>query len=64
MLEASCGLEVSEIVLTQQRNHEDTEDVMALGSPKDVSNSGVSIKLVRMESKCFSKSAIEWSRKE
>ena len=51
MLEASCGLEVSEIVLTEWRNPEKTEDVMASGSSKDVSNSVISMESVRMESK-------------
>ena len=37
IVEASCSLEVSEIVLTEQRNPEETEDVMASGSSKDVS---------------------------
>ena len=64
MLGASCGLEVSEIVLTEWRNQEETEDVMASASSKDVSNSGVSMESVRMESKPYSKSATAWSRKE
>ena len=61
---ASCSLEVSEIVLTKWRNPEETEDVMASGSSKDVSNSGVLMESVRMESKPCSKSATAWSRKE
>ena len=54
---ASCSLELSERVLTEQENSEDTEDVMTQGSSKDVSNSIVS-GLVKMESKPCSKSAI------
>ena len=34
MLGASCGLELSERVLTKHRNPEDTEDVMTLASPR------------------------------
>ena len=64
MLGASCGLELSEIVVTEQRNLEETEDVKASGSSKDVSNSGVSMELVRMESKPCLKSAMAWFRKE
>ena len=41
MLGGSCGLEASEIVLTEQRNSEETEDVMASGLSKALSNSGV-----------------------
>ena len=41
MLVVSCGLEVSETVITWQRNPKETEEVMTLGSSKDVSNSGV-----------------------
>ena len=55
---------VSEIVVTKQRNPEETEDVMASGSPKDVSNSGVLMESVRMESNPCSKSATAWYRKE
>ena len=49
-LGASCGLEVSEGVLTQCRNAKVTEDVMTLGSLNDVYNSGVSMESVMMES--------------
>ena len=42
MLGASCGLELSERILTKQRNPEETEDGMASGSSKEASNSGVS----------------------
>ena len=51
MLGASWCLEVSEIVLTEHRNPEETEDVIASGSSKDMSNSGVSMESVRMEFK-------------
>ena len=64
MVGASCSLELSESVLNEQRNPEETEDVMASGSSKDVSNSGVARELVRMKSKPYSKSATAWSRKE
>ena len=64
MLGVSCSLEASEKVLAKQRNPEETEDVMASGSSKDVSNSGVLMESVRMESKSCSKSATAWSRKE
>ena len=58
MLEASCGLELSERVLTEQRNQEETEeDVTASGSSGEVSNSGVLSESVRMESKPCVKSA-------
>ena len=61
---ANCSLELLEIVLTHWRNPEETEDLMASGSSKDVFNSGVSMESVRMESKSCSKSAMAWSRKE
>ena len=64
MLGASCSLEVSEIVQTEQRNPEETEDVMASGSSKEESNSDISMESVRMKSKPCSKSATAWSRKQ
>ena len=63
MLGASCGLEVSETVLTKWRNPEET-GVMTSGSSKNVSNSGISIETVRMESRPCSKSTAAWSRNE
>ena len=63
MLGASCSLKLPVIVLTEQRNQKETEDVMASGSSKDVSNSGVSMESVRMESKPCSESATAWSKK-
>ena len=48
MLGSSCGLELSERVLTEQRNPEEIEDVMSSGSSKEVSNSGVLSESVRM----------------
>ena len=63
MLGASCGIEITEIVHTKQRNPEETEDVMASGSSKDVSHSGVTMESVRIESKPCSKSATAWSRR-
>ena len=54
MLGANHSLGLSEIVLTEWRNPEETEDIMASGSSKDVSNSGLSMELVRMESNPFS----------
>ena len=62
MLGASCGLEISEIVLTEWRTLQETADVIASGSSKDISNSGFSIGSVQMESKPCSKSATTWSR--
>ena len=47
MLGASCGLELSERILTEQRKPEKAEEVMAPGSSKEVSNSGVSRDSVR-----------------
>ena len=64
MLGAGCSLELSEIISNESRNPEETEDVMASGSSRDVSNFGVSMESVRMESKPCSKSATAWSRKE
>ena len=55
ILEANCSLEVSETVLMEQRNPEETEAVMTSGWLKYMSNSSVSSKSVRMESKPFSK---------
>ena len=43
MLGASCALEVSETVLTEWRNPEESEEGMTSGSSKDVSNSSVSM---------------------
>ena len=63
MLGASCSLEVSEKVLTEWKNPEETEYVMASGSSKDVSKSSVLMESVRMESKLCLKSAMDWSRK-
>ena len=57
MLGASCGLELSERVLTEWRNPEETEDVMASGSSREVCNSGVSTDSVRIESNPCLKSA-------
>ena len=58
MLGESCGLELSERVLIEQRNPEETEeDVTASGSSREVSNSGVLSESVRMESKPWLKSA-------
>ena len=57
MLGAICGLELSERVLTEQRNPEETEDVMTSVSSREASNSGVSSESVRMESKPCSKLA-------
>ena len=49
-------LRISERVLTKWRNPEETEeDVMASGSSREVSNSGVSSESVGMESKPCSK---------
>ena len=64
MLGASCSLEVSETVLSEQRNPEEMEEVMTSDSLKGVSNSSVLMELVRMESKPCSKSASDWSRNE
>ena len=64
MLGASCSLKVSEIVLTEWSSPGETEDVMALGSSKDASNSSVLMDSVKMESKPCSKSAKARSRKE
>ena len=57
MLGASCGLELSERVLIKQRKPEETEDVVASDSSKEVYNSGVSREELRMESKPCSMSA-------
>ena len=51
-------------MLTKQRNLKETDAVMASGSSKDVSNSGVSMESVRMEPKPSSKSVTAWSRKD
>ena len=58
-LGARCSLEVSEIVITECRNREEGENVMASGSSKDVSNFSVS-----MESKPCSKLATAQCIKE
>ena len=64
MLGASCGLEVSETVLTKWRKSEETEEVIASGSWNDVSNSGILMEPVMMEFKPSLKPATAWSRKE
>ena len=64
MLVASCDLEVSDAILTKQRNPEETEEVMTSGSSKDMSNSAVLMESVMMETKPCSKSATAWSRNE
>ena len=64
ILGVSCGLKVSEKVLIEQRNTEETDDVPASGSSKDVSNSGVLMESMRMEYKPCSKAAAAWSRKK
>ena len=64
MLRASSGFKISETVLTEYRNHEETEEVMTQGSSKEVSNSDVSVESLRIESKPCSKSATSWSRNE
>ena len=58
MLGASGSLELSERVLTEQSNPEETEEIMASGSSREVSYSGVSSESVRMESNPCSKSAM------
>ena len=63
MLGASCGLELSERILIEQRNPEETEDVLVSGSSKEVSNSSVSSESVRMKSKPCLKSATAWSKR-
>ena len=64
MLGASCSLEESETVLTEWRNPDETEEVMPSGLSNNVSNSGVSMISMRMESKLCSMSATAWSIKE
>ena len=60
MLRESCGLELSEMVLTKQKNTEENEEVMISGSSKDASSSDVLMESVRMESRQCSKSATTW----
>ena len=50
MLGTSCSLEISEIVLAEHRNPEETEEGMVLTSLKDASSSSVSTVSVKMES--------------
>ena len=64
MLEASCGLELSEWVLTEHRNPEETKEGMASASPKDASSSGLSTESVRIESRPCTKSLTAWSNNE
>ena len=62
MSRASCSLEVSEMLLTEYKNPDETNE----GTPSDSSNdaSSVLVELMRMESRPCSKSATAWSRKE
>ena len=64
MLEASYGLELSEGVLTEQRNPDESNEETTSGSSNNASSSGVSIESMRMESRPHSKSSTTWSRKE
>ena len=57
MLGASCDFDVSETILTEQRNPEETEEVMTSDALKELFNSSVPMESVRMESKPCSKSA-------
>ena len=64
MLGVSCSLELLEWVLTKHGNPEETDEGMALPSPKDASSSGVSKESVRIELRPCSKSLTAWSKKE
>ena len=57
MLEASCGLELSES--TECRNSEETKEVMTSGS-KDASSSGVSMESMTMDARVCSHYYIAW----
>ena len=50
MLEATCSLELSERVQNENRNPEETEEVLASDSSKDASSSNISMISVRMDS--------------
>ena len=64
MPEASCSLELLEMVLTKHRNPEETEEVsLTSESPKDASSSSVLMESVRMESRQCSKSSTTWSKR-
>ena len=63
MLEASCSLELSDIVLTKCRNVEETEEGMTSASSKDASSSAVLPDYVRIVSRPCSKSSMAWSKK-
>ena len=56
MLNESCSLEVSEIVLTKHGKLGETEKGMDFATSKDAISSGVLIELVRRESRPCSKS--------
>ena len=62
MLGASCGLEVSETVLTKQRKSEETEKGMASASSGDASSPGVLTQSLGAESRQCSKSSTTWSK--
>ena len=64
ILGASCSLEVPEMVVTEYKNPDETEETTTSGSSNDVYSSSISMESVRMESRPCSKSATPWSRKE
>ena len=57
MQKASCGLEVSEMVLTEHKILDETDEGTPSGSSNDASSSSVWTELVRMKSRPCSKSA-------
>ena len=64
MLGISCGLEVSEMVLIEHRNPDETDEGTPSGSLNDVSISNVLMESVRMESRPCSNPSTAWSGKE
>ena len=55
MVGASCGPDVSETELIEQRKPEEIEEGMESASSRDASRSGVSMESVRIESRPCSK---------
>ena len=64
MLEASCSLELSEMVVTNHRDHEEAKEGMTSASSKKHLIFDMLMESMRTESRPCSKSSTAWSKKE
>ena len=62
MLGANCNVELSEVVLIEHRNSDETEECMVLVSSRDASSSGVD-KVIEDGSRLYSNSSTTWSKR-